>query len=55
MKLTVRILTKTLESILTIDGQGRPAKARALMRLMIDVPETELAKALAEIGDRKWF
>lgn len=48
-------LTRQLESILTIDGKGRPAKARQLLRLLIDVPDTELAKALAEIGDRKSF
>ena len=48
-------LVKRLESILTIDGKGRPFKARELLRLLIDVPDTQLAEALAEIGDRTFF
>jgi hypothetical protein len=48
-------LTEQLERILTIDGKGRPEKARMLLRLLIDVPPEKLAEALAEIGDRKFF
>lgn len=48
-------LVKRLESILTIDGQGRPAKARMLLQLLGDVPNDPLIEALKEIGNRKFF
>jgi len=48
-------LIKKLESILTIDGKGRPAKARDLLAVMAWVPKEELEAALKEIGNRKFF
>lgn len=56
-------LTKALENILTIDGRGRPFKARALLALIKqqfpDDPaaygDGELVTALKEIGERKFF
>ena len=52
-------LIKQLERILTIDGQGRPAKARMLLEIIEnefpDDPSTELRDALKEIGERKFF
>jgi len=48
-------LVKRLESILTIDGRGRPWKARALLELLGDMPHDPLFIALKEIGDRKFF
>lgn len=49
------IISKLLESILTIDGQGRPKKARALLALIEEAPTLELLAALKEIGERKHF
>ena len=49
------IIIKLLESILTIDGKGRPAKARTLLALIEEAPTLELLKALKEIGERKFF
>ena len=54
--------TRLLESILTIDGLGRPAKARALLALIKqtfpDDPSSysgEFYYALKEISERKFF
>jgi hypothetical protein len=53
---------RILESILTIDGQGRPAKARALLALIEqtfpDDPSSyqgPFYEALKEISERKFF
>ncbi len=47
-------LVRELESILTIDGQGRPAKARRLLSLIETKPE-EVKAVLREIKERPWF
>ena len=44
-----------LESILTIDGKGRPAKARLLLELLKEGNMLIILDALKEIGERKWF
>ena len=49
------ILTKLLESVLTIDGKGRPAKARLLLQLLEEESTLILLAALKEIGERKHF
>lgn len=46
---------KELERILTIDGQGRPAKARMLLALINSPNEELLKEALEQIGERKFF
>jgi hypothetical protein len=43
-----------MEAILTIDGQGRPAKARRLLSLLEAKPE-EVKAVLREIQERPWF
>jgi hypothetical protein len=48
-------LEKQLESILTIDGQGRPAKARQLLELLATIPLEELKAEVEKIGQRKFF
>ena len=49
------LMTKVLESILTIDGQGRPAKARMLLKLLEEESVLILLAALKEVGERKGF
>ena len=46
---------KELENILTIDGRGRPAKAKALLWLMDRHGKAIFEQALKEISERKWF
>ena len=48
-------LVKQLERILTIDGKGRPWKARELVTLLCNVNTVNLMAALQEIGERKAF
>jgi len=48
-------LTKQLENIITIDGRGRPAKARLLLQLIEEVGIEEVMKVLKEFGERKFF
>ena len=48
-------LIEQLESILTIDGQGRPRKAKQLLDLIKSVPLEELEKSIKELSDRKFF
>ncbi len=48
-------IIQILESILTIDGNGRPAKARLLLSLMQEAPSEEFLQALKEISERKHF
>jgi hypothetical protein len=50
-----KIIIKILETILTIDGKGRPAKARLLLSLIEEAPTLELLAAIKEIGERKNF
>jgi hypothetical protein len=46
---------KELENILTIDGRGRPAKAKALLWLIDRHGREVFLQALKEISERKWF
>jgi hypothetical protein len=48
-------LTQKLESIISIDGKGRPARARMLLEILATVPAEELKAALEEIAARKFF
>jgi hypothetical protein len=48
------LLIREMEAILTIDGQGRPAKARRLLSLLEAKPE-EVKAVLREIQERPWF
>lgn len=48
-------LIKVLENILTIDGRGRPAKAREMLALIKWAKPEELEAALKKIGERKFF
>ena len=46
------VIISILESILTIDSKGRPAKARLLLSLMQEAPSEEFLQALKEISER---
>ena len=46
---------KELENILTIDGRGRPAKAKALLWLIDRHGQAVVEQALKEISERKFF
>ena len=46
---------KELENILTIDGRGRPAKAKAPLWLFDRHGRAIVEQALKEISERKWF
>jgi hypothetical protein len=48
------IITKLLESIITIDGKGRPAKARLLISLLCEVNTVNLIDSIKDIGERKF-
>jgi hypothetical protein len=48
-------ITKELESILTIDGIGRPAKARKLLSLLQLVSESGIEIELREMSKRKFL
>jgi hypothetical protein len=47
-----RALVRQLESIFTIDGQGRPAKARKLLTLIETVEGATLKEGIAQISQR---
>jgi len=49
------VIIKLLENVLTIDGRGRPGKARLLLSLIEESPTLVLLTAIKEIGERKWF
>ena len=48
-------LIKKLESILTIDGKGRPKKAKELSELFNKYQHVDIFDCLKEISDRKHF
>jgi len=55
-------ITKELESSLTIDGRGRPNKAKRLLKIIEDTfpddPSSyqgEFYESLVEISERKFF
>lgn len=48
-------LIKKLESVLTIDGRGRPAKARLLLQLIEEVGIEEVMEEVKKFGERRFF
>lgn len=48
-------LIKQLERIISIDGMGRPARARLLLELIKEFGIENIAKELKEIGKRKFI
>lgn len=50
-----RELTEALERVITIDGRGRPEKARLLVTLINETPKEKLVEVLTTIGERKFF
>jgi hypothetical protein len=46
---------KELERIFTIDGIGRPAKAKLMVKLLCDVCTVDLMAYMNEIGERKFM
>jgi len=48
-------LVKELENILTIDGRGRPAKAKTLIELLAEHGLDNVLLAVQEISERKHF
>lgn len=48
-------LVKELENVLTIDGRGRPAKAKLLLQLVKEHGLETVLKEIEKIGERKWF
>jgi hypothetical protein len=50
-----KVVIKELENILTIDGRGRPAKAKALLWLIDSHGKAIFEQALKEISERKFF
>lgn len=46
-------LIKELENVLTIDGKGRPAKAKALIEILAKYGLDETLLAVQEISERK--
>ena len=50
-----KFLTKELENIFTIDGRGRPTKARLFLELMDCHGKEMIFSILKEFGERKFF
>lgn len=48
-------LSKDLEQVITIDGKGRPWKARELLSLLNSVDINTLKVELEKIGKRKFL
>ena len=48
-------LTIIFESLLSIDGRGRPYRARELAKLLREKNLEEILIELDKIGERKWF
>lgn len=48
-------LTKALENIFTIDGRGRPAKAKYFLELLQKYELNEVLRVIQEISERKFF
>jgi hypothetical protein len=44
-----------LERILTIDGKGRPAKAKLLLDLIEKTDKEVLVAAITQVSERKFF
>lgn len=50
-----RVLIKGLEDILSIDGGGRPEKARELLNLLRTVDRSKLEAEVERIGQRRFL
>lgn len=50
-----RTIEDLLERVITIDGRGRPLKARLLLDLIKRYGINEVTKVLKEFGERKHF
>jgi hypothetical protein len=57
MKTEELTLTQALERIFTIDGRGRPAKAKLMLELMesYESDPSVLRSAIKEVGERKFI
>ena len=51
----MKAIVKILENIFTIDGKGRPAKARAFMELVSNYGLALVLNEICKIGERKAF
>ena len=50
-----KIVVKELENIFTIDGRGRPAKAKTFLRLIDNYGRELVIEEVKRIGERKNF
>jgi hypothetical protein len=48
-------LTKKLESVITIDGRGRPKKAQLLLELLEEFGIELVVEELKRFGERRFF
>lgn len=51
----MKVIVKILENIFTIDGRGRPAKARAFLDLISKYGSALVLDEVRKIGERKAF
>ncbi len=50
-----KLIVKTLEGVFTIDGRGRPEKARLFLKLINDYGMAQVTACIKEISERKAF
>ena len=50
-----KLIVKELENIFTIDGRGRPAKARDFLRLIDNYGKELVFAEVKKLGERKCF
>jgi hypothetical protein len=55
MEIQKEVLTKELERVFTIDGKGRPAKAKSLLELIDQFGEPAVMVEIKKISERKVF
>lgn len=48
-----KLIVKELENIFTIDGRGRPSKAKTFLQLLSDYGNGQVLAAVKEISERK--
>jgi len=48
-------LIDNLEKVLTIDGRGRPKKAKLLLELITEFGIDKVIEAITQLGERKNF
>ena len=48
-----KLIVKELEQIFTIDGRGRPEKAKTFLRLIENYGSGQVTAAIKEISERK--